>query len=441
MDHEPLGQLTSLSKLALRYEVPTNGQLRQVAVKDLEKLTKLQQLAVKGFVPGAGDGQQHQQQQQWQSCLPASLTSLAIEGGRQLDEEGAEDAIVLWLQHAASCSDLQQLQLINLYSEGLQGQDFGRFAQLKELRFDNSTGRDLSLGRILPGSITKLTGLEVLWLGTLGSSHLWEYYYWVGDLEDALFVELSQQCPKLRQLGPVCECEDSPVPQPFKHLSHLVLLERVPLWLDDIRCPSLVNLIIEVHSYVRDELLEQLVQLTGLTCMQLNAAYAYVEKMILPEAGWAQLDRLAAGLCSLQRLELLNHFAEPATPQHRFPPLTMPRLSAFTQLQQLRLACAVNHRHPLPKQLTAADLLQGLSGLTQLEQLELIGYVAVTPAVVCALIERLPQLLVLEVRRCDHPEVQVASAGDGAQGLLAAGLSDYKEVQELSQPAAAQTET
>ena len=108
----------------------------------------------------------------------------------------------------------------------------------------------------------------------------------------------------------------------------------------------------------------------------------------------------------------------------------MPGLSAFTQLKQLQLACAVHHDHPLPEQLTAADLLQGSSGLTQLEQLELIGYVAVTPAVVCALIERLLKLLVLEVRRCDHPEVQVAPAGDGAQGLRA-GLSDYKEVQEL----------
>ena len=166
---------------------------------------------------------------------------------------------------------------------------------------------------------------------------------------------------------------------------------------------------------------------------KLNTAYDYVEGWEeTDDLCWNQLGLLAAGLLNLQRLELVNHFAEQPTHQRRFPPLTMPQLSAFTQLQQLRLACAVNHEDPLPEQLTAADLLQGLSGLTQLEQLELIGYVAVTPAVVCALIERLPKLLVLEVRRCDHPEVQVAPAGDGAQGLVAAGLlCGYKEVQEL----------
>jgi hypothetical protein len=64
----------------------------------------------------------------------------------------------------------------------------------------------------------------------------------------------------------------------------------------------------------------------------------------------------------------------------------MPLLYGFTQLKQLRLACTVPTTRPLPEQLTAADLLRGLSGLTQLERLELIGYVAVTPAVVSAVI-------------------------------------------------------
>ena len=426
VDHAPLGQLTSLSKLSLCYEIPRPGKLRQVVVSPLSALTNLQQLVVKGFVPQA-EQPQHQQQR----CLPASLTSLIIEGEQQLDREAAKVAIEHWLQHAAGCSNLQQLQLINIFREdgGLPELDFAGVTHLKELRCVNSPGRDTSVGFILPSSISKLTDLEVLWLETLGSAHLWEHYYWVVDSEDALFMELSQQCPKLRQLGPLCgEWSEFHAPQPFKHLSHLVLLESVPQWFDQIRCPSLVNLTIDVFSYVSEEVVQKLAELTGLTCLQLNAAYGYVEKFILPEEGWANLDPLAAGLFNLQRLELVNHFA---TPLQRFPPLTMPPLSAFNQVKQLRLACAVNHDQPLPEQLTAADLIQGLSGLIQLEQLELIGYVAVTPAVVCALIERLPKLLVLEVRRCEHPEVQVAPAGDGAQGLVAAGLSGYKEVQEL----------
>ena len=113
----------------------------------------------------------------------------------------------------------------------------------------------------------------------------------------------------------------------------------------------------------------------------------------------------------------------------------MPRLSAFTQVKQLRLACAVSPDHPLPEQLTAADLIQGLSALVQVDHLELIGYVAVAPVVcalfvVCALIERLPKLLELVVRGCEHPDVHVAPAGDGAQGLVQ-GLSHYNQVQEL----------
>ena len=438
VDHEPLGQLTSLSKLTLCYQVRVEGPLWQVEITGLVRLTNLRWLTVKGFVPPASEEQQQQQR-----CLPASLTSLIIEGAQQLDEEEAHDAIELWLQHAAGCGDLQQLQLVYLYSgdEGLRSLDFGGFAHLKELRFLNLPSPETSsAGTLLPASITQLTDLEVLWLETLSSSKFWTYhFFWgLGTADMDLLVAISEQCPMLQQLGPLCDWEsewDNPNvlgPQPFKHLSHLVLQEGTPHWLDHTRCPSLMNLTIEVHSYVADELLRQLAQLTGLTCLQLNAAFAYVVKAIKPDEGWAQLDRLAAALGNLQRLELVNHFSVPATPQRRFPPLSMPRLSAFTHLKQLRLACAVNHDHPLPEQLTAADLLRGLSGLTQLEQLELIGYVAVTPAVVCALIERLPKLLVLEVRRCDHPEVQVAPAGDGVLGLVAAGLlSGYKEVQEL----------
>ena len=438
LHHGPLSQLTSLRKLTLCYGVCAEGPPWQVGITGLARLTNLRWLTVKGFVPPASEEQQQQQQR----CLPTSLMSLIIEGAQQLDEEEAKDSIESWLQHAAGCRDLQQLQLIDLYSgaEGWQGLDFGGFAHLKELRFVNSPSRQASMDVYLPVSITKLTDLEVLWLETLGSSRLWTYqYYWGLDSVDMeLLMSISEQCPMLRELGPLCDWEGKwditnvLVPQPFKHLSRLVLQEGAPHWLDHTRCPSLVNLTIEVCKTVSDELLQQLAQLTGLTFLQLNAAVAYAEKLIRPTEGWAaQLDRLGAGLCNLQRLELVNHFSEPATPQQRFPPLSMPHLSAFTQLKQLRLACAVNRRHPLPEQPTAADLLRGLSGLTQLEHMELIGYVAVTPAVVCAWIERLSKLRVLEVRSCDHPEVQAVPAGDGAQGLVAAGLSGYREVQEL----------
>ena len=432
MDHAPLGQLTNLRKLALCYELPTDGQLNQVAIDDLARLTNLLRLTVNGFVPRAAEEHQLQQHQQQQSCLPASLTSLIMKGGQQIEQAAAQDTTEQWLQHAAGCSNLQQLQLINLYW-GKEDLDLGGISCLKELQVYNSPGREEpALAAIpLPSSITKLTDLEVVWLGTLGSSRLWEYHYWVDSSNMELLMHVSEQCPMLQKLGPLFLEGDSPhVPQPFKHLSHLVSVEFAPLWLDHIRCPSLLNLSLEAGGYVSNEVLQQLAQLTGLTCLQLNTAFVYEEGLEGDDEGWGQLDVLAAGLCNLQRLDLVNHFAEPATPQRKLPPLSMPSLSAFTQLKQLRLACALNPDQPLPEQLTAEDLLLGLSRLTQLEQLELIGYVAVDPSVVCALIGQLPKLLVLEVRRCEHPEVQVAPAGDGAQGF-SQGLSTFKKVQGL----------
>ena len=208
VDHAPLGQLTNLRKLALCYELPEEGQLWQVATNDLARLTKLQQLMVKGFVPAAAEVQQQQLQQ---SCLPASLTSLVIEGGRQLDEVAAEEFIQLWHPHTVGCSNLQQLQLINLCSGdwGLDF-DFGRTAHLKELHFDDSADRGevFGFGTSLPASITKLTDLEVLWLGTLGSPHLSTphtfHHFWDMLLSETdLSMDALEQCPRLRQLGPV----------------------------------------------------------------------------------------------------------------------------------------------------------------------------------------------------------------------------------------------
>ena len=400
-----------------------------VAIEELARLTNLQQLTLKGFVPLAAE--EHQLQQQ--SCLPASLTSLIIEGGTQLEQAAAQDVMEQWLQHAAGCSNLQQLQLINLYW-GEEDLDLGGMPHLKELRFVNSPSDDTFA---IPSSITKLIYLEVLWLGTLGSSYPWEQHYWENSSDTELLMHISEQCPMLRQLGPLFNQWDNPhVPQPFKNLTHLgIMAEFVPPWLDHIKCPSLVNLTFE-GGRVTYESWQQLARLSCLTCLQLIPCYGEIPVEQNNE-GWGQLDVLAAGLCNLQRLELVNHFAEPATPQCRFPRLSMPRLSGFTQLKQLRLACAVKPDHPLPEQLTAADLFRGLSRLTQLEQLELIGYVAVNPAVVSALIGQLPKLLVLMVRRCEHPEL--LAAGMVQKGLrtsfrksgLLQGFGGYEEVQEL----------
>jgi hypothetical protein len=306
---------------------------------------------------------------------------------------------------------------------------FSSVPHLTELQYLKSPDSGDRISDItLPASFSSLVDLQVLWVGTAGALRFWNYHYWGIDHSSALLSTLSEHCPKLRRLGPLLLAESYPAPtQPFQHLSHIALLDNIPEWLSHTLFPSLSDLIIEADP-MDSGVIVQLARLTGLSCLQLNMAYSYME--LASACRWAPLEPLASNLSQLQRLELVNYCADSATPNPRYRALAMPMLPGFMQLKQLRLACAVDVDHPLPEQLTAADLLRGLSGLTQLERLELMGYVAVTPAVVSALIERLPKLLMLEVKRCEHPDVLVAPARDRRRGL-ASGLSDYQEVQEL----------
>jgi hypothetical protein len=106
----PLAQLTTLQRLTLCYECSEEPFLVPVDVSALASLTKLHQLIVKGIVPKPAQ----QQQEHKQACLPASLTSLIVEGHQELTDDAARNVIDQWLQHAAGCSNLQQLHLIDV---------------------------------------------------------------------------------------------------------------------------------------------------------------------------------------------------------------------------------------------------------------------------------------------------------------------------------------
>jgi hypothetical protein len=69
----------------------------------------------------------------------------------------------------------------------------------------------------------------------------------------------------------------------------------------------------------------------------------------------------------------------------------------------------------IPPQPSPADFLGGLSGLTQLEQVELLGYSSVTPGLMTDLVTRLPGLRALEVGLCRHPKL-VQANGQQARG-------------------------
>jgi hypothetical protein len=62
--------------------------------------------------------------------------------------------------------------------------------------------------------------------------------------------------------------------------------------------------------------------------------------------------------------------------------------------------------------------------LTQLEQVEVLGYSSVTPGLLMDLVSCLPKLRALEVGLCRHPDlVQVGVAREGvADGLYGGGI-------------------
>ena len=134
---------------------------------------------------------------------------------------------------------------------------------------------------------------------------------------------------------------------------------------------------------------------------------------------------------SPQRLELINPTSDLLL-NGRPGPLAVPELSAFTQIKQLQLVCLMDPSKQLPEQPSISVFLRGLTKLAQLEQLQLEGYSTVISVMVCALVT-LPQLQLLELGLCKHPELLTAAGfGDRAKGTTWEMLHPgFVEVQQL----------
>ena len=178
-------------------------------------------------------------------------------------------------------------------------------------------------------------------------------------------------------------------------------------------CPQLKRLRLDANGFL-DGTIQFVAKLTQLTWLQLSAA---LPQMYGDGDTWDDLGVLGKSLPHLHRLELINPTSESLL--DRAPVgLAVPELSAFTQIKQLQLVCLVDPSEQLPEQPSSNDFLQGLSKLTQLEQLQLEGYSTVTPVMVSFLVaQSLPQLQLLEVGLCKHPEL-----------LTAAGVGNRAEV-------------
>jgi hypothetical protein len=393
---------------------------------ELGRLTQLSVLVVKDVVPGPA------------SYLPKSLRKLTLECEEGLENYKIERAVVqAWL----SCHirpSLQQLHLKGMvwwekYSERL---DFTRLSKLKELHFVPSLlggGSKWELYQI-PSSLTQLSNLEVLQVASTETR-----YPFNGRLPHFTLssrgprTQFLSSCTRLRSLGYVCLDPTGPYHGHVSfngHLPHLSSLQlkvnaRMPEMINPSCFPSLQHLVVECEC-VTPSMVQCLAQMTALTCLQLSSGAGFYRSMCGSMGGWCGLEPLGHSLLLLQRLELVSYFGSKDYVSDigiaaNYKELVVPNLSAFTQLKQLQLACALV-KHPAFQPNSAAFLAR-LSQLTQLEQVEVIGYNSITPELLTGLVSCLPRLRALMVGLCRHPDVmggkgqQAGGLGEGAGGL------------------------
>ena len=302
-----------------------------------------------------------------------------------------------------SGNQLKELHVLNFErdaSESLfRGVELSSLSVLKELHVLMKP----EIGRIefvhLPLSLTSLSSLEVLEISSSKPELPGPQYYFVPAIKQ---YGLLNHLPKLRKLGWVIGVQELDVPaaaQPTQ-LEELRFLGGLPSWLTTSMCPQLQRIVVE-PSMVFPGVLQRLTGLTQLTALRLDQRMGHARCGI---EVWGDMRVLAHSLHRLQRLELVN-FATLGGDGQR-PKLAVPDLSQFTQIKQLQLFCLMAPHKDIPEQPSSSDFLQGLSKLTQLEQLQLEGYSTVTPGMVSILAQSLPQLQLLEVGLCKHPELE-----------------------------------
>ena len=419
-----LGRLRGLNDLTLAFE-GNNDNGSPVWIGPLAQLTNLQRLVVQGVVPsaaaagaavegGGGPNGEHGSVSISNSCgfLPNSLTSLEIQG-RGWDDRGEGTTTVKdWMDHIRSGNQLQELRVLH-FSSDASGSLFdqvhlGRLSLLKRLHVLMEAASGIGvLGWVpLPLSLTSLSNLELLEISSNRPELPGPQYFFVLGGQGQL--GLLNHLPKLRKLGWVLHPQHLEVPAAaqLSQLEELRFYGEVPAWLTASMCPQLQTIMVEGRGF--SGAMQRLAGLTQLTALRLDGGVAHAESSI---DGWGDMRVLAHSLHRLRRLELVNYANDlpeeaEGVDDEQLQELAMPDLSAFTQIKQLQLVALMDPDSGIPGQPSCTEFLQGLSKLTQLEQLQLEGYSTVTPAMVSFLVQILPQLQLLEVGLCKHPELE-----------------------------------
>ena len=384
-----LGRLRGLQDLTLAFE-GKNDNGSPVWIGPLAQLTNLQRLVVQGVVPsaaagaavegGGGPNGEHGSISIDNSCcfLPISLTSLEIQGKGWDDRGAATTTVKDWMKHVPSGNQVQELRVLYFSSDAsislFDRVDLSRLSVLKGLHVLMEAVLGVGvLGLVsLPLSLTSLSNLELLEVSSSKPELPGPQYYFSIEPGQHGFLN---HLPKLRKLGWVIRPQHLEVAaeaQPSQ-LEELRYYGEVPAWLTASMCPQLQTIMVEGRGF--SEAMQRLAALTQLTALRLDGGVAHAVHSI---DGWGDMRVLANSLHRLRRLELVNYVpeeAEQVEEGEQLQKLAMPDLSAFTQIKQLQLVALMDFDSGgIPGQPSCTEFLQGLSKLTQLEQLQLEGY-------------------------------------------------------------------
>ena len=391
-----IGQLQGLTSLELRFR--TQGFMTACGMKAISKLKSLQRLAVDTVVASDVVGTY---------SLPDSLTYLRIGGCCEDEGLGCGDVLACWAGYVAPGNNIMQLNCHGLCCpSSFEEFDFGRFPALRQLQIllkPPPHGYKVETV-LLSESMSKLTALEVLNVGTTVCKYPWSQY-------STTFSNQHLMClSKLQELDAygIDINYDEPARGQLSQLTRLYLLDfgdfSLP-WFRAVELPQLQQLKLELPC-VDDAAVQQLASLTQLTCLGLIVGQEF------PQPGkqfWVSLEPLALSLRQLLQLNLVTWGA-----QQEGDVLPLPDISRFDQIKQLQLVRVMDPGFIVPAQPSSVQLLQGLSKLTQLEELQLEGYSTISPALVSGLTGVLPQLRLLQIGLCKHPEIVGSQLGEGA---------------------------
>jgi hypothetical protein len=411
-DITPLSQLHSLEQLSIIVALPgPQPLLRPVALSPLHSLAQLKQLTVQGLVPAAELGPDLLP---LVDRLPPSLVSITLQHVQQGPFSLPGGGIVaLWSPTLRAATQLQQLHLVNPADVELACNGLQQLQHLRELhlRYPSTTNAKFYGLHDLPESVAELTNLEVLRISTDGADYPWEQHWCSGLCVGHMLLSL----PKLRELGAMLDFPSHWEEMANVELRQLTRLtmdidEELPSWLVEGGCPQLQHLQLSA-ACITQSILQGAAELNQLTCLRLDTGWSSAVGNGSSQ-GWCELSCLGAALPKLQRLELVNCYSYA---DGKGAVLVVPGLSCLRQVRELQLVCAMDPSRPPLQQPSGEELLHRLSELTQLTQLELLGFSAVTSGVVRLLVEGLPRVGEVRVGGCRHAWEKEAGSTGGEQ--------------------------